>query len=59
MFSAEAALIEVVGATGFDFVMLDSEYSAVEYGGERCRLLDQGAKIDGRFRSPADECCLP
>jgi 2-keto-3-deoxy-L-rhamnonate aldolase RhmA len=27
MFTADAALIEVVGATGFDFVMLDSEHS--------------------------------
>jgi 2-keto-3-deoxy-L-rhamnonate aldolase RhmA len=27
IFTADAALIEVVGATGFDFVMLDSEHS--------------------------------
>jgi 2-keto-3-deoxy-L-rhamnonate aldolase RhmA len=30
MFTADAALIEVVGATGFDFVMLDSEHSGAK-----------------------------
>ena len=54
MFTADAALIEVVGATGFDFVMLDSEHSGAkseEYRGSGTCMY-RGRGLRPRARSP-------